>query len=104
MTAAIAATKKKPRLRSRSCIAPTLGGMVQPLFKPGADRGAQPLAVRAQAVVALEAHDLASGSLGRHPERVALALHDQHRHLDRLELGQARLLRPSRRVQREREA
>ena len=29
----------------------------------------------------------------RHPERIALALHDQHRHRDGLELGQPRLLR-----------
>ena len=44
------------------------------------------------------------GGLGRHPERVALALHDQHGHRHRLELGQPRLLRPPGRVQREREA
>ena len=46
-----------------------------------------------QAVVALQPHDLAVGGLGRHPERVALALDDQDRHRDGLEFRQPRLLR-----------
>src|SRR5436190_20939803 len=81
-----------------------LGPPAQCPLKPAAHGRPQALAVRAQAVVALQAHDLAAGPVGRHPERVALALDDQHGYLDGLELGQAGLLGATRRVQREREA
>jgi hypothetical protein len=45
-------------------------------------------------VVARDANDGPSRRGGRHPERVALALDDQHRHLDRVELVQSALLGP----------
>ena len=61
-----------------------------------------------QAVVALHDGDLAERAGGRHAERVARALHDQHRDGHRLELGQParRRLRSraARRLQREGEA
>jgi hypothetical protein len=55
-------------------------------------------------VVARNGHDLAVGRLGRHAERVSVALDDEHGHVDGVELGKARLLGPARRVDGEREA
>jgi predicted GNAT family acetyltransferase len=49
-------------------------------------------------------HDLAVRAGRRAAEGVALALDDERRHRDAVELGQARLLRLPRRVEREREA
>jgi hypothetical protein len=50
---------------------------------------------------------LAPGALGRHPERIAVALHDQHRNLHGVELADAALRRIvglAGRMHREREA
>src|SRR4051812_25200089 len=103
----------KPRVRSRSerrgmsgrvLTAITLRGLGQAALKPGAHRGPQAGAVGLEPVVAAQAHDLAAGRLRRHPERVALPLHDQPGRLDGLELPQPRLLGPARRVRREGQA
>jgi hypothetical protein len=45
-------------------------------------------------VIALDACHCSPDRVGRHPERVALALHDEDGHLDGVEFRQARLLRP----------
>src|SRR5690349_9787984 len=60
--------------------------------EPGAERRGDRL-VRAERVGAGDRHDLAALGGGRHPERVALALDDEHRDVDGVELGQPRLLR-----------
>jgi hypothetical protein len=52
-------------------------------------------------VIAADARDDASLPLGRHPEGIALALHDEHRELHVVELGQSRLLGATGRVDRE---
>jgi hypothetical protein len=55
-------------------------------------------------VVARDGDDNAIRALGRHPERVALALDDEGRDFDGVELREAALLGASGRVEREREA
>jgi hypothetical protein len=55
-------------------------------------------------VVTLDACDRPAPCVGRHAERIALALHDEHGHLNGIELGQPRLLGPSGRMHREGEA
>jgi len=55
-------------------------------------------------VVAGNVHDLPARAGGRQPERVALALHDEHRDGDSLQLRQAAGLGTAGRVEREREA
>src|SRR5688572_11580195 len=92
----IAAITTKPPVRSRSdgcglagcavMACESLGALGQAPLKPARDRRAQAGAVGLQAVVPAQAHHLAAGRLGRHPERVGLALDDQHGHLDGLEL------------------
>jgi hypothetical protein len=57
-----------------------------------------------QRVRARDAHDRAIRALRRHTERVALALDDERRHLDRIELREATLLWAARRVERKGEA
>ena len=60
---------------------------------------------RAEAVVARHEHDRAQARGWRDPERVALALDDEERHRDRIELRQpARSVRSARRPEWEREA
>src|SRR5688572_1576193 len=83
---AIAATSRNPPVRSRSdggevagrsiMVPDTLRGPGQAPLKPVRDRRAQAGPVGLQPVVAAQAHDLAAGGLGRHPERIRLALHD----------------------------
>src|SRR3954469_14668620 len=76
--------------------------------KPSRDRIRHLACVPAQAVVALHDDDLPQRAGGRHAERVALALHDQHRDIRAFELAEpARRRRCSlatRRLQREGQA
>ena len=72
--------------------------------KPGRDCVAHRCG-RAQRVVSADRDHFSQRRLGRwHPERVALALNHQRRHGDGIELAQAALLGPSRRMNRERKA
>lgn len=60
--------------------------------------------IRLQAVVAGDAHHGAARRVRRHPERVALALDDEDRHPDRVELVEPALVGPARRMNGEGEA
>src|SRR5215211_8305950 len=72
-----------PRIRGNvSTVMSSVG-----LWKPGADRRGDRVAVLLQAVVALDDRDVAVRAGGRHSEAVALALDDQGRDLDGVELG-----------------
>jgi hypothetical protein len=62
--------------------------------EPGRDGLADGPRVRLQPVIALDRDDLPARRLGRHPEAVALALHDEDRDVDGLELGETTLRRP----------
>jgi hypothetical protein len=49
-------------------------------------------------VIALDAGDVASRRVRRHAERIALSLNHEHRNIHRVELGQARFLRATGRM------
>ena len=55
------------------------------------------------AVITLDVNDLAARSVGRHAERVPLSLHDQDGDAHRIQLGEPRLLGPTRRMNGESE-
>src|SRR5918912_3901888 len=74
-------------------------GSLEPRSHDGSDGGAAPKGVRPR-----DRHDLASRPRGRKSEWVALALDDERRHPDSVQLREAALLRPPRWVERECEA
>src|SRR5215218_1028492 len=79
-------------------------GLQRERGQPVADRRGDRGAVGLQPVVAVHPRDGTPGGVRRHPERVALALDDEHGDRDGVQLGEPRPLRPPRRVDGEREA
>ena len=73
-------------------------------LEPVPDSRGNSLEICLEAVVAGHLHHRAVRRVRGHAERVALALHDEHRHLHGVELAQAGLLRLSRGMNGKREA